>query len=696
VSISTNQSDKPLVLVADDDPTHRMVIQEVLQQSGFRVLTAADGKVGLEMFVRAKPDVVLLDVEMPEMDGFSVCKAIRAMESESETPIFMVTGLDDKESVQRAYDLGATDFIGKPIAWPVLPHRIRYVLRASRSFNDLKGLIGAVPDLIFVVNARGEVETGLTGSKASQLRKSRGLSTASSDDFCSFENDDTARACINRAIESGITQVYEHNIDGFDVCLETRFVARDKDSVLAIVRDITERKSSEKRIYNLAYYDELTTLPNRELFSQNLEKTISRARRDTESFAILFIDLDRFKRINDTLGHSIGDLLLRAVAERLAECTRSGDFVANVANDEVQDIKLARLGGDEFVVKLLGLGSEATVAKIASRIITALTPPFSCEGHQFVVTPSIGIALYPQDGRTSEELLMNADSAMYRAKFAGRNNYKFYSETMRTKSLHRLDLENEIRQAIENEQFELHYQPKVEVSTWSIVGAEALLRWKHPERGNIAPDEFIPVAEETGLIVPLGQWVIQEACEQIKKWSTRSFGPVAVAVNISSHQFHTDGLVEFILNTIADTQIDARLLEIEITESIMLQNVETTFDALKKLKGAGFSLSVDDFGTGYSSLGYLNRFQLDTLKIDRSFVENIHIKKGEAAICAAILAMAQKLELNVVAEGVELDEQLEILKELGCDQIQGFIYSPAVPAAEFETMLQKSVRAARA
>jgi EAL domain-containing protein (putative c-di-GMP-specific phosphodiesterase class I) len=304
-----------------------------------------------------------------------------------------------------------------------------------------------------------------------------------------------------------------------------------------------------------------------------------------------------------------------------------------------------------------------------------------------VVTPSIGIAVYPEDGETSEELLMNADSAMYRAKFHGRNNYKFFSETMRTKSLHRLDLENQIRRAIDEKQFELHYQPKVDAETWSLVGAEALLRWNHPERGAIAPDEFIPVAEETGLIVPIGQWVLREACKQVRQWSTLPTGAIPVSVNISSHQFNSDGLIEDVFDAVSMAGIDALLLELEITESVLLQDADSTLLALRRLKEAGVSLSVDDFGTGYSSLSYLKRFPIDTLKIDRSFVKDLHCDADDAAICAAILAMARQLGLNVVAEGVESEQQLEFLRRHGCNQIQGFLCSKALSATDFSAML---------
>ena len=689
MSESTHITGKPLVLVADDDGTHRRVLQKVLEQSGFRVILAPNGKEAIDQVAQFNPDVVLLDVEMPEMDGFAVCESLRAQKTDHEIPIFIVTSRDDPESVERAYELGATDFLTKPIALPVLPHRIRYTLRTCTALNDLRGLIRAVPDLIFIVNKDGEVQQGLSGPDAVHTQQIKALSTASEINFYPCENDDRATDCIKAALETGKPQVYEHILEELGIHLETRFVRRSRDSVLAIVRDISQRKSSEARIFNLAYYDELTELPNRQLFSQSLERTIAAAERDSQKFAVLFVDLDRFKRINDTLGHSVGDELLKVVARRLEKCTRASDSVARMDSTGDTGIKLARLGGDEFVIKLYGVENEDSVSAIASRIITALTPPFTCAGHQFVVTPSIGIAMYPQDGKTGEELLMNADSAMYRAKYVGRNNYKFYSETMRTKSLHRLDLENQIRKAIDGDQFELHFQPKVDAQTWSLVGAEALLRWNHPERGYIPPDEFISVAEETGLIVPTGKWVLREACRQVLAWSSLPTGAIPVSVNISSHQFNTGGLIEDVFDAIAAAGIDASLLELEITESVLLQDAEQTLVALNRLKEAGVSLSIDDFGTGYSSLSYLKRFPIDTLKIDRSFVKDLGTDSDDAAICAAVLAMAQQLGLNVVAEGVESQEQLDFLRQHGCNQIQGFLCSPSLSVTDFAAMLNR-------
>lgn len=677
MNLNMNEPAAPLVLIADDDPTHLLVAEEVLQQAGFRVITAKSGKEALQIFDEAKPDIVLLDVEMPGLDGFEICKAIRFKEVDRETPIVLITGLEDESSVNLAYDLGATDFVNKPIAWSVLPHRIRYVLKASESLNDLRGLINAVPDLIFIVNADGEAQDGLVGP--AKALGSRGNTTS-----YPCENDPAARECVRRAIKTGLPQVYEHRAAGEDAFLETRFIARDPNSVLALVRDITQKKQAEAKILDLAYYDSLTRLPNRQLFGESLDHTIRAAERENKGIAVLIIDLDRFKRINDTLGHSVGDHLLQGVAERLENCARTMICSESIRLGPEGELRLARMGGDEFVIKLYGVDTVEQIEAFAAEIVSSMTPPFNCDGHQFVVTLSIGVSMYPHDGTTREQLLMNADSAMYRAKTEGRNTFKFHSETMRVRSLSRLNLESDIRAAVEDEQFELYYQPKVNVTTGAVVAAEALLRWKNPGRGMVGPAEFIPVAEETGLILPLSQWVLKEACRQIRKWREGPSGGIPVAVNISSYHFYADCLVQDVFDATAAAGIEERYLELEITESMLLRNVEETIVALQTLREAGIRLSVDDFGTGYSSLSYLKRFPIDTLKIDRSFVENLHRDKDDAAICAAILAMAHQLGLNVVAEGVELEEQLEFLCGHGCDQVQGYLFGEPVPADEFQ------------
>ncbi|MDH4256479.1 MAG: EAL domain-containing protein [Gammaproteobacteria bacterium] len=675
------------MLIADDDPATRVIMREVLEQAGFGVVEAVDGKEALRCYEQLAPDVILLDVEMPYLDGFSVCQRIRDQETSRKTPICIVTGLDDDRSVDRAYHVGATDFISKPIAWPVLGHRLRYILRANEALNEIKGLVLALPDIVFILDDQGRTRECVTEIDSRGRGDDGATNNVLFEDLISEEDRGRVQECIRCALLSGEPQIHEHEFARDSVHFETRFVARDRHSVIAIMRDVTERKKADLQIYDLAFYDQLTGLPNRQLFSKELDAVIESTRDEQGGCAILFVDLDRFKRINDTLGHSMGDELLKDVAARLRGCLRSDDRVLRAEQEWYANVRIARLGGDEFVIVLHDIGSENAAASVASRIVTSFAQPFSCEGHQFVVTPSIGIAIYPQDGSTNDELLMNADAAMYKAKAAGRNNYKFYSDTMKVRSLHRLEMETELRRAIENEQFTIHYQPKVDLASWTVVGAEALLRWKHDQRGWIPPAEFIPIAEETGLILPLGKWVLQEACRQIGEWRNSRLNRLSVSVNISSQQMHSDDLIAAVDSAVADAGIEAELLDLEITESLLMRDTDATVEALKTLRNLGVTLSIDDFGTGYSSLSYLKRFPINVLKIDRSFVKDLHRDADDAAICAAILAMARNLDLKVVAEGVELEEQLSFLRHHNCNIIQGYLFSRALSAGDFERLV---------
>ena len=679
---------QPRVLIADDDPSTRVIMREVLEQAGFHVIEAVDGKEALHCYERSAPDVILLDVEMPYFDGFSVCEKIRNQEKSRKTPICIVTGLDDADSVDRAYHVGATDFIGKPIAWPVLGHRVRYLLRANKALNEIHGLVLALPDAVFILDEQAHTYDRVTEVDTGNSANLGFLSDISFEDIIPDEDLELVRECVNRAMVTGEPQIHEHYFARSNVYFETRFVARDRQSVLAIVRDVTERRKADRQIHDLAFYDQLTGLPNRQLFSKELDDVIEATCEQQREFAILFVDLDHFKRINDTLGHSLGDELLKAVAARLQSCLRSEDHVLRA--NKAGNVSLARLGGDEFVIILRDVGSEEAAASVASRIISSLANPFSWEGHQFVVTPSIGVAIYPQHGKTTDELLMNADSAMYKAKTAGRNAYRFYSDTMKVRSLHRLEMEDEIRRAIDNQHFELFYQPIIDIASWTIMGAEALLRWNHAKRGWISPADFIPVAEETGLILPLGKWVVQAACEQIAAWQHTRLSKINISVNVSSQQMHSDDLVAIVQNAVSDAGISAELLGLEITESLLMRDTEATIEALNILRNFGVTLSVDDFGTGYSSLSYLKRFPIDVLKIDRSFVKDLHCDSDDAAICAAILAMARNLDLKVVAEGVELEEQLNFLRQHNCEQLQGYLYSKPLPPEDFQALVFES------
>jgi diguanylate cyclase (GGDEF)-like protein/PAS domain S-box-containing protein len=451
--------------------------------------------------------------------------------------------------------------------------------------------------------------------------------------------------------------------------------ARRMNSVL---QDITERKEQEERTRFLADHDELTSLPNRSLFRQALNKALQRAERSGKMLSILFFDLDRFKNINDSLGHDAGDEVLRAVAERLTACVRKIDMVA-------------RFGGDEFAVLTEGLTAEDQASTVARKILEALSKPMILAGRQYRPAASIGISTYPTDGRDVQALLKNADIAMYRAKEEGRGTFQFYSEMLNTHSVQRLEFESNLSNALNNHEFVLYYQPKVDLATGRVAGLEALIRWNSPQLGFVSPGDFISIAEETGLIVPMGRWVAQTACVQNRAWQKGGLPLLRIAINISARQMADKGLVEFISDTVRKTGLTAESLELEITESAVMSNQEHAEKVLKDLKELGFHLTMDDFGTGYSSLAYLKRFPFDSVKIDRSFVSGIPESKDDSAIVEAIVAMAHSLQLKVVAEGVETKEQFDFLRTLGCDQIQGFYFSKPIPASEVVMLLYKTM-----
>ncbi len=442
-------------------------------------------------------------------------------------------------------------------------------------------------------------------------------------------------------------------------------------------RDITKRKQAEERLRYLANFDPLTSLPNRTLFYDRLSQALQRASWHKRSVAVLFLDLDRFKNINDTLGHAFGDLVLKSVSERLVACVREGDTVA-------------RLGGDEFVLILDNLAQEEDTRLIAQKIQSNLSSPFMVEGRECFITTSIGIALYPNDGSDYETLIKNADAAMYRAKDKGKNTYQHYSPALNAKVSERLTLENNLRRALERNEFELHYQPMVEPMGGRLIGVEALIRWKRPGVGMVAPSEFIPVAEETGLILPIGEWVLQAACTQNKAWQSAGLPPIRMAVNLSGGQFQQQTLVETISKILHETALSSQYLELELTESIIMKSTEVTVTTLRRLDALGIKISVDDFGTGYSSLSYLKRFPVSTLKIDRTFVRDLITDPDDKAIVKAIITLAHSLKLGVVAEGVETQEQLNFLRALHCDLVQGNWFSKPLPAEDLAQLLVKT------
>ncbi|HEX6177539.1 MAG TPA: EAL domain-containing protein, partial [Thermoanaerobaculia bacterium] len=450
----------------------------------------------------------------------------------------------------------------------------------------------------------------------------------------------------------------------------------DVRGIVLNCRDITARKRDEATIRHLAYFDALTGLPNRTLFNDRLAQALAHARRHgAPGVAIMFFDLDRFKTINDTLGHGVGDELLRATAERVTSALREEDTVA-------------RLGGDEFLFLLAGVHDVEDAARIGQKILDLFIEPFHVMDHELHVTTSIGISIFPIDGTDGETLIRNADTALYRAKEAGRNRYQLYAPAMNAIALKRLVIENGLRRALEKNELTLHYQPLVSLHNGSIVSVEALLRWRHPELGNLSPAEFVPMAEETGLIVPLTRWVLRSACAQMKRWHSDGIALESISVNVSARRFNDANLPAMITDVLRSTGLEGKYLTIELTESVMMENAEATISTLQQLKDLGIRISIDDFGTGYSSLSYLKRLPIDALKIDKSFVRDIPADGDDAAIAMLIISMAHDLKLSVVAEGVETEEQRHFLETKQCDVMQGYLFSAPLAAPDVEKLLR--------
>ena len=675
------------ILIVDDDPLFTLLAAETLRQAGFEPHVADNAHDALQRTLDINPDLVLLDVELPDGQGFDVCVRIRALPDGIDIPVVMVTGKHDTASIARAYEVGATDFINKPVLWGTIAHRIEFILRAHDTMRALRvsemknrAMLQALPDAIYILDASGAIVDQITG----------GLQGGQGHAAMPAEVATAARAFIAGRRPPGELATHEFEVsDGEEVCaFEARMLAQLDGTFLIIIRDISERKAAEARIEYLAYFDTLTGLPNRQMLMRHVSRTLAAAERNKRNAALLYLDLDRFKRINDNLGHSVGDTLLRDVARRLERCLHQAAARAGGASAGM----VARLGGDEFVIVLTEVVDRAQVSAVVHEIEQKLAEPFLCDGHGFVVTPSIGIALYPQDGQEIEDLLVKADMAMYQAKDRGRNDHAFYGESMAIRALGRLELEGELRRAIEEEAFELYYQPKMDLHSGCIVGLEALLRWQHPERGWISPEKFVPLAEETGIIGPIGDWVIREACRQMRAWENGPLRNLRIAVNVSVQQFSKDSFVDTVLRTLWQSGVKPQQLELEITESFLMRDVDTTRAALQRLGDAGLSLSIDDFGTGYSSLGYLRQFPVDALKIDRSFVNDLPVNSDAVAICSAIIAMARELKLIVIAEGVETDAQLEFLRAQGCDQVQGYLISKPSCADELEASIAADSR----
>ncbi len=711
MNVLDSERPRPLILFADDDETVRLVTREALESSGFDVLEAGDGREALALFVKQHPDLVLLDVMMPEMDGFATCAAIRNQPVGEYTPVLMMTGQDDVKSIHKSYEVGATDFITKPVNFVLLRYRLQYMLRSRRILEELgtnEQRLETAQRIARMGNWEYENQTGALHLSQEMVRifdLPRHKTSTSYEDLLSRVHPDDAervRDGIDSVTKQRVSTSIEHRIvldDGTERFIQQEIESADGPSgetwLIGTAQDVTERKNAEKKIHYLAYYDELTGLPNRTFIREQLKHLIESAKRKNKLMAALSLDLDIFERINDTLGHDAGDTLLKDVARRLSKCVRAADRVgteSHMKHDQSSLLRnwdmVARPSGDEFIILMTEIGRAEDAANLARRINAALAEPFELHGNRLALTVSTGIAVYPRDGRNTEALLKNADAAMHHAKEQGGNNYQFYSSSIHASAQERLALEASLRQAIEREDLELYYQPKIHMNTGRTVGMEALLRWRHPERGMIPPNMFIPLAEETGLIRPLGDWVLRTACLQNKAWQDLGLPRERIAVNVSSRQFKDRDFVSSVNQILAKTNLDPSCLELEITEGTLMHDTEANQQALTELNAMGVSIALDDFGTGYSSLSYLKRFPINTLKIDRSFVKDVTTDSDSSAIVDAIIALSRSVDINLVAEGVETAEQYQYLQSKGCREMQGYYISRPLPATKYARWLR--------
>ena len=694
----------PKILIADDDPLARLFVKNALEPAGMVVLEATGGKDALAKFEAIGPDLVILDIMMPDMDGYLTCSRIRSLPRGKRVPILVLTGLDDAQSIGQAYQHGATDFITKPVNATILCHHVRYMLRTN---NVLHALIRSESRLELAQRI-ARIGNWDWNPKTNRLTMSNELCrlvgvrpqdfAGTFEAFLALVHADD-RSMVTGALQKLVGQHTPCDIDhrivlpngtDFVIHLQAEGVREeetDEITVIGTAQDITERKQAERAIHQLAYYDSLTGLANRVLFKDRLSNALSYAERHHQHLATLFIDLDRFKIINDTLGHTVGDLLLTHVAERLSESVRQSDSVSRHADNEPMHA-LARLGGDEFTILLTALPQPEDAGRVARRILESLAHPFSIEGHEIFISASIGISIFPSDGSTVEALLKNADTAMYHAKEQGRNNCQYYSSGLNAAAAERLDLENELRRALEREEFVVFYQPKLNIHSRRILGAEALVRWRHPKRGLVPPGVFLNAAIDTGLIRSMDEWVLREACRQVKAWEKAGLPAISISANVSNSLFHGRTLPTTVADALRDSGLNPAQLELELTESIAMRDVESSVTMLEGLRTMGVRLSIDDFGTGYSSLSYLQRFPLSRLKIDQSFVRDLLTNENNVKITRAIIAMAHSLNLSVLAEGVETEGQLAKLREEGCDEVQGYLFSRPVCAEDFEKLLK--------
>ena len=686
-----------VMLLIEDNPGDARLIREMLQEHGSQkielkhVECMGDGEKHL---AENSTDVILLDLGLPDAQGLEAVR--RAHIAARGVPLVVLSGLDDESMAIQAMQEGAQDYLIKgQIERRELVRALRYAVERKSIQEALfeeqeraQVTLDCIGDGVISTDITGNITfLNIVAEKLTgwSLREVVGLPMATA---FRILNGNTRRAIPNPMIKAS-NQNRRGNLpsnsvlvrrDGTDIFIEDSVSPiHDRNgqvigSVL-VFRDVSESRAMADQIAHLAEHDFLTGLPNRLLLNDRIGQAIALAERLRGKIAVLFMDMDGFKNINDSLGHPVGDDLLKCIANRLRDCIRRPDTVS-------------RQGGDEFIVLLQGVKSpdDATIA--AKRLLKSLAETYFMGPHNLHMTASIGVSIYPDDGADAETLIKNADTAMYHAKEHGRHSFQFFKPEMNVRAVERQSIEEDLRCAIERNEFTLHYQPKINLTTRTITGAEALLRWTHPPRGSVSPAQFIPIAEDSGLIVPIGAWVVREACRQAQSWVAAGLPIGSIAVNVSALEFRNEDFLESLFATLKETGLDPKALELEVTESALMKNAESASTILQILRKAGVRIALDDFGTGYSSLSYLRKFPLDALKIDQSFVRQIADSSGGNTIVSTIIAMARSLHLLVIAEGVETPEELAFLLEQQCDEAQGYKFSRPIPAEQFEMLLR--------
>jgi diguanylate cyclase (GGDEF)-like protein/PAS domain S-box-containing protein len=694
------------VLIVDDEPGQLGSLKELVSLTGYQVEAAASGVAAIDFLTNHTYEVMLLDLKMPDMSGYSVIDFV--MKNEIEVKIIVVSGESNFDAVTTALRQGAYDFIKKPYMADELlstiknaAHRKGLEVANKEILQKLEEseflhrfIVDNSPDVVFMLDSEGrftflnDTTYSLLGYDKSELigkHYSTIVAGQSTDQarYVFMERRSGERKSRHvelkfKCKDQAEYRYFDTSSMSVDMVSATEAAPDAKvRGTYGVARDITERKQAEELIKFQAYHDLLTHLPNRTLLEDRLSMAITQANRNNQKLAVMFLDLDRFKWVNDTLGHAMGDRLLQSVSRRLENCLRRGDT-------------LARFGGDEFALVLPQIQNQQDAIIIAEKMLNALKDPFEIDDHELYVTSSIGIALYPDAGESMDTLIQSADIAMYHIKERSKNGYQLFDDAISAHTNSRLTLERELRVAMTSGQLRVCYQPQVKAATEEIVGFEALVRWEHPKKGVIFPGDFIPIAEETGLILQLGNQVLETACSDLSRWRDEGLVQARVSINFSALQVDQDDFIENIVSRLSKYNIPGSCLEVEITENVIMSDMTHVIQKLRHLTRLGIKIAIDDFGTGYSSLSYLQQFPISTLKIDKSFISSIQASDGGSSIVDAIVAMAKGLKLNLIAEGVENHSQLDYLKDLGCHEIQGFLFGRAENADTARRMLLAS------